>query len=68
MKRWQPSYTIFLDYFTIAHFDPMAGLWFYSFPLFLTKKVNFIVQYFREYEAICKKVLTRASGGSDGVV
>jgi hypothetical protein len=27
-----------------------------------TKKVDFNVEYFREYEAICKKALTRVSG------
>jgi hypothetical protein len=27
-----------------------------------TKKVDFIVEYLREYEAICKKALTRVSG------
>jgi hypothetical protein len=27
-----------------------------------TKKVDFIVEYLREYEAICKKALTRESG------
>jgi hypothetical protein len=27
-----------------------------------TKKVNFIVEYLREYEAICKKALTGVSG------
>jgi hypothetical protein len=27
-----------------------------------TKKVNFQVEYLREYEAICKKALTRVSG------
>jgi hypothetical protein len=26
------------------------------------KAVDFIVEYFREYEAICKKALTRVSG------
>jgi hypothetical protein len=26
------------------------------------KKVDFIVEYLREYEAICKKALTRVSG------
>jgi hypothetical protein len=27
-----------------------------------TKKVDFIVEYLREYEAICKKALTHVSG------
>jgi hypothetical protein len=27
-----------------------------------TKKVNFIVEYFHEYEAICIKALTHVSG------
>jgi hypothetical protein len=27
-----------------------------------TKKVDFIVEYLREYEAICKKALFRVSG------
>jgi hypothetical protein len=27
-----------------------------------TKKVDFIVKYLREYEAICKKALTRVLG------
>jgi hypothetical protein len=26
------------------------------------KKVDFLVEYLREYEAICKKALTRGSG------
>jgi hypothetical protein len=28
----------------------------------MAKKVNFIVEYLWEYEAICKKALTRVSG------
>jgi hypothetical protein len=27
-----------------------------------TKKVEFLVEYLREYEVICKKALTRVSG------
>jgi hypothetical protein len=30
--------------------------------LLTTKKVDFIVEYLRDYEAICKKALTRVSG------
>jgi hypothetical protein len=31
-------------------------------PWLTTKKVDFIVDYLHEYEAICKQVLTRVSG------
>jgi hypothetical protein len=33
-----------------------------SLTLLTTKKVDFIVEYLREYEAICKKALTSVSG------
>jgi hypothetical protein len=33
-----------------------------SLTLLTTKKVDFIVEYLYEYEAICKKALTRVSG------
>jgi hypothetical protein len=33
-----------------------------SLTLLTTKKVDFIVEYLCEYEAICKKALTRESG------
>jgi hypothetical protein len=33
-----------------------------SLTLLTTKKVDFIVEYLREYEAICKQALTHLSG------